>query len=507
MVSKADLSKDGVSTVVGAVLLLALLITVIAAAKVVYVPDMKQQAEADHMDSVVQDIMDHKARLDEAAFASNLTSPDQSVYVSSGAFVSTNIEMGGGSIPVVGPSPSSGTLKVDPDYGQLTITAGYRADVPPDNANLTPLKGEMGSFSYSSANSYRPDQKYHFEDGMVIMSQYDGRSVIAGPAIAVNGYPDQLRLMISSIRIDGKPTSVSSSGQEILTSALYADHVIHDVKSNGICNVTINVTTDYPEEWCDFFVKEFTAAGLPPDTDSGAAPGYNVTASGPKVTARLWSGPGKIIVVDYTDADFVTTIGDQVIPPVSYQPAPYASPTPSPSPSPSPSPTPSPSPVPNCLYLRPTLQLKTAPNPSDGSTTLQPFLLLFPDTAEWVQTPAMNGSYTLQGPISVYLYENDDGLLGLIQYQTVTLYKQDASGHQKKIGSTSSFGTLLSVPGTGVSIVPATFNPSGGSVSMAAGDRLVLEVSYGGLLNLNAITIRESPAFTSRVEVVNTLPP
>lgn len=333
---------------------------------------------------------------------------------------------------------------------------------------------------------------------MIVMSQFGDHSVIANPGIAMGNYSGLLTILMTIDRIDSKPLSVSSSGSEMLTSALYPDNSKTDIVE-GICNVTINVTTDYPDEWFDFFTKEFTTFGLHSAPLNSTGVYYNLTVVGRNVSAYVQSGQNNM-VLELFDSDFITTIGNKVIPPVSPLPVPHASPTPTPTP------TPTPSPVPNALYMRPTQQLKTAPNPTDGSTTLQPFLLLFPDTETWTQSPAMNGTYTLQGPVSVYLYENNAGLLGLIQYQTVTLYKVSSTGHQTQIGSTSSWGTLLSLSGTGVSIVPATFNLSGGSVTLNAGDKLMLEVSYGGLLNLNAITIRQSPTFTSRIELVNTLP-
>ena len=103
--------NSGISTIIGAILVLVLVISIIAVIKITYVPEIKKQAEADHMQEALSDFNDHCSALSLAAQSGR------------SGIITTNIGMGGGSIPVVDPSSSSGTITIDPPYGYLSMTA------------------------------------------------------------------------------------------------------------------------------------------------------------------------------------------------------------------------------------------------------------------------------------------------------------------------------------------------------------------------------------------------
>lgn len=56
--------NHGISTVVGAILVLGLIVSVAAVVKLTYVPDVKKQLEADHMQEVIDGFSGIKAQLD-----------------------------------------------------------------------------------------------------------------------------------------------------------------------------------------------------------------------------------------------------------------------------------------------------------------------------------------------------------------------------------------------------------------------------------------------------------
>ena len=116
-------------------------------------------------------------------------------------------------------------------------------------------------------------------------------------------------------------------------------------------------------------------------------------------------------------------------------------------------------------------------------------------------SPTFTKDYTLSGTVTANLYEKSSGLLTLIQYQTVTLYKVSPSGKKTQIGSSSSFANLLDV-GQGIYIVPAKINING-QVQVPTGYHLELGVVWGGVLSLQSMTIYESPSFPSDVVLPN----
>lgn len=333
-----DSSSPGVSTVIGALLILCLIVSVVAVAKMAYVPDMKKQAEADHMNNALSDFMSHKTALDLAA---------QGVQ---GTMVTTKMELGGGEIPVIDKSRSSGSIAINPSYGQLNVTAYYR------NGSMLQASGRtnMGSIVYNSSNHYWIDQGFHYEDGMVILSQYNGFDMLARPDIDAVARPGTLvTVMVNPMRIDGKASSISSTGTDVISSSIFSGD--RQYVSANVTNVTINVTTDYPGLWSSFFRSEFSGAGLVEGSNFSVTTGGQ---GGRNVTAYLWTGVGgNLINLGMLDSDFITTVGSQITLQVS--PTPTATPTPTVMPTATPTPkptittTPTPGPA-SRLILSPT---------------------------------------------------------------------------------------------------------------------------------------------------------
>jgi hypothetical protein len=328
---------DGISTVVGAILILALLVTVIAMAKLVYLPEMKRQAEADHMKAALNDFMDYKSRLDASSQNGR------------GGMVTGRIEMGGGSIPLIDPSKSSGTLTVDPSYGSLSVTAYFMdgsAMNTPDN---------LGTITYSSNNNYWIDQQFHYECGMVVLTQSSGSVMLAPPGISMlrlEASQPAYTLMVSPIRVGGSRASISSTGSEVITGTLFPERSLYygsmgaDGKhARGVDNVTISVTTDFAREWSQYFRSVFSGVGLKEGTD------FNVTMSGRSVVANLTRPVGSVMYIDCYDSDYIMTLGSPVV-----SSGPVVTPLPSVAPTPTPSPTVAPSPT-----QTPTTRLSLSP--------------------------------------------------------------------------------------------------------------------------------------------------
>jgi hypothetical protein len=277
------LNSSGISTVLGAILILGLIVTVLLVFRLTYLPNMKEQAEADHMHVALQDITDYKLKLDLAAQSGK------------GSITTTSIEMGGGSIPVIDQGLSSGTLTVDPSYGQLIVKArdmnGSIFDVS-ERSNL-------GDVIYRSSNNYWLNQEFHCEDGMVILYQGNGHTMVAEPDISVIKDLKSLQtsVVLNDIRIDGKPENIGSTGSEVIKSTLFPGN--YSSSSITVKALTISITTDYAGEWSQYFENELKSAGLDEGTD------YTISTDGRTVTTTIDAGTG-YIQLSASDADFIT---------------------------------------------------------------------------------------------------------------------------------------------------------------------------------------------------------
>lgn len=322
-------SNTAVSNIVGAVLILALIIALVGAAKMVYVPDMKKEAEASHMQNAIGDMQNIKAQVGTIQAAS---------ATGNGFSTSSPLELGGGSIPVIDPSSSSGTVTIDPAYGNFSITA-YFNNGTAQNPNFTvSTRGPapMGRLIYTANNHYYTDQQVNYECGLLVLSQYGGNTSISSPPISVikvENDPNTTAIVAANPpRIIGSPQSLSSTGEcNIRTTILPYSNVIN---VNKVTNVTLVVKSNYSQLWESYFSRMMESTGLIEDVN------YNVSRLDSQ-TVRLWvqgNGLDNDIILSSIDSLVITQI-DGTQPEVIVNPTATATPTQSPSPSPTAVPT------------------------------------------------------------------------------------------------------------------------------------------------------------------------
>lgn len=289
-------TDNAVSTIVGAVLILALLIAVAAAAKMVYVPDMKKEAESAHMQNAIDDMQNLKTQV----------STLQAVSTTGNGFTASSpLEMGGGSLPLIDPSSSSGTISLEPAYGNFSIAAYSNNRLLTDNSSMIFTRGAapMGRLFYAANNHYFVDQQIGLEGGMLILSQQGGNAMLASPPISVvrvaNDSNTTAIIAANTARIVGPAQTLSSTGEStIRTTVLPAGNVVN---SNKVTNVTISVKSSYSQLWYAYFAQMMNASGLVPDTN------YKLTQPDTQ-TVRLWvQGSG------YKDDLSLSSVDSQVI--------------------------------------------------------------------------------------------------------------------------------------------------------------------------------------------------
>ncbi|WP_209683111.1 DUF7289 family protein [Methanohalophilus levihalophilus] len=249
-------SDSGISTVLSAVLLLGLLVSILAVFNVSYVPEWKADAERAHMDDVYEDMSRLKTNGDLIALS---TSIDPNSTVS----LSVPITMGGGYIPVVGASKSSGSLSINDDITSMKIVASNTATNNTYTFNLT----DRGSVIYTSNNNYYVDQVLVYENGALIVSQKNRSIMKQSPPVYINNvFGNDYSVNVNSISLVGDTRSVSSSG----TQDVRFDSRSSVWKFNNnepLTNVTISINSSYPSSWAEYFNSSALSAGLVYSTD------------------------------------------------------------------------------------------------------------------------------------------------------------------------------------------------------------------------------------------------
>lgn len=237
-------SESAGATVVAAVLLLSIIFTVLAVVRIEYVPTWKTDAEQSHMSKVQKDMAELKSTAD---MVSLFTSSDSNASAY-GFPVTVSFSMGGGEIPILEPSKSSGTLSVNTERYRMTIT-------PERSAILaSPQVLDCGGVTYYSNNREYMDQVFRYENGALILSQKDRSLMRQSPSFNIkqtNG--TNYTVSIHAIKMTGDPDSVSSNTDASLRlTGLYTEPVYDSNDSGGIDSFTCTILTGYPDAWVSY---------------------------------------------------------------------------------------------------------------------------------------------------------------------------------------------------------------------------------------------------------------
>ena len=196
---------DGLSEVVGFVLVLAVIVVALSLYQVYGVPAAGRENEIAHMNQVKDRFVDYKISLD-------------SLWVNnrSGVLLSTAFDLGTGAaatggggfvLPILSPAGSGGAVSVTEGGANLTIEAEGR----------DPVTIPLGNLTYQSSNNYWVDQTWIYQMGAVFLSQDGGTTVRVGPSIAVARAGENTTLTIAPIRLEGSDMIAGSGPVRVET--------------------------------------------------------------------------------------------------------------------------------------------------------------------------------------------------------------------------------------------------------------------------------------------------
>ena len=279
-------SESAIATVISAVLVLGLIVTVTTMLHVYYIPAWKGDSECAHLTDVRGDMSDLKSTID---IMSAVLAVDPESTVS----MSTPIELGGGDIPIIGTTKSSGTLAVNVnDCGILVVASNETHPIIYDsNDDLT----HLGAIHYRSRNNYYIDQMFECENGALMIVQNNRSLLKLSPAITIttNGTTNNISVAISAIKLIGEKRTISST---VVEEVMLTSNTSSELFSSGndhfnVSDVTIKMYTDYPDAWEKYFNATAKNAGL----GYGGSDDYTITSDVTSVTLYLIGRAGEDI--------------------------------------------------------------------------------------------------------------------------------------------------------------------------------------------------------------------
>jgi hypothetical protein len=233
-------------------MMLGIVMTILGMIMTIYVPIWARSHEINHLDDVSDSFMDLKITVDDQILTNDV-----------GSKFSTRFSLGSSGGPFLGVGRSSGSL--DFDSGKSTIRVYQTED-------LLNIFGEGGGrLTFDAFNSYYIDQTLVYENGAFIVIQ-GGRAVMkATPDMVITNDPvtNITSLNLNVISLIGTHVSVGGNDDKmidtVLTSDMDAPHLF-DWRDSGRTygqNITIQLTTFYPEVWETYFNDTLSAGTNP----------------------------------------------------------------------------------------------------------------------------------------------------------------------------------------------------------------------------------------------------
>ncbi len=214
--------KDAVAGVIEALLLVALVAIIISTIQLVYIPQMMEQRESDHMDDV------------ENQFSYLKSVIDLQSMVKEDVPISSPITLGSRELPYFVTARA---------FGQLDIIDKDRTDayILTDSLNVS-----LTSIKYKAHNSYFIDQTYALEGGCVIVKQPDGETVKIEAGITIKNESTEIKIYYNLPVIDGVSGKNSTCGyKNCFIRTNYSDQN----PIPGGPTTFIKIYTDYLDAW------------------------------------------------------------------------------------------------------------------------------------------------------------------------------------------------------------------------------------------------------------------
>ncbi|PNX50658.1 MAG: hypothetical protein BV458_12835 [Thermoplasmata archaeon M9B2D] len=290
--ARRSVKKTTDSAVVGivtAILLIGLVVLVISIVQTVYVPQIMEQREAEHMDMVAL----------QFAFLTSVID-NQAADEKKGVPIATSVTLGNRELPYLVSSKAFGSLEIFERSSTITIT---------NNSQSNPVTSvfPLGKITYSSSNAYYLDQSYTYETGAMIVSQDQGNLMMVPPNFFVE-YNETTNI----VNITFDVVNVSGIGQKVMASG-YGTYPIQtefysvSVQRNFSDVQTLTIASSYSNAWRVFLNRSLKAVGL---NAAGYGTHFHLTDTGQAVTVDfLENGILPTVIINFRIIEIRAQIG------------------------------------------------------------------------------------------------------------------------------------------------------------------------------------------------------
>jgi hypothetical protein len=235
-------SEQGAGAVIGTLMAVSVLAIVLSLFVTEYVPRWMEDKEAEHMMLVYNEFSSLKSTIDTQVM-------DARAQNSKSLVMYTPITLGTKGVSIFAPD-SSGTLTLSP----LGSTCRLRN-------TTTELAVSTGNIKYRSHNIYFIQQTYVYENGAIIVAQSAGDSIKIGPQFNIQKVGQFVEVSFTLTSVVCMSDSISGTqtlGIQTQVTTYYATSYTWPKGER----IEIELTTDYPHAWEDYFNATLKAKAL-----------------------------------------------------------------------------------------------------------------------------------------------------------------------------------------------------------------------------------------------------
>jgi len=293
-----------VAGVIEALLLVALVAIVLSTIQVIYIPEIMEQKEADHMDEVANQFAQLKSVIDSQAMMGVLNSNEPIAK----APMSSPITLGSKELPYFITARSKGQIEVKVPgrlkNARIEPNPGFGLAEYPSSIPLT-------SIYYEAYNVYFERQKYILEGGAIFLNQSDGEVMLVEPPMTFSNQTNDIVIYYTiplffsfpgkNITADYKSTFVRTNYSTYFT---HTDNDITDLK----------IYTHYPSGWEEALIGE--TIGILSDYKNSGYLDVDIdrSQSPAEITITPDPGPsGKNIDIEFTIVKIGVQVGHGIV--------------------------------------------------------------------------------------------------------------------------------------------------------------------------------------------------
>lgn len=299
-----------VAGVIEALLLVALVAIVLSTIQLIYIPEIMEQKEADHMDEVANQFAHLKSVIDSQALMGVLNSNEPIAK----APMSSPITLGSKELPYFITARSQGQVDV--------ITRGRTLEARIEtNPDLLPTISEfqsaeqgydgvpLTSICYESVNMYFHNQKYILEGGGIFLNQSGSEVMLVEPPMSFENQTNDIVIYYNIPFFFSYPgKNVTAGYQNTFVRTNYSRHFSHTIGKDNIANFWIY--TFHPGGWEKALVNQTTGMLWAYENN-----GYiNVDIDRTQSPAKIDITPGtKNIDIEFTVVKIGVQVGQGII--------------------------------------------------------------------------------------------------------------------------------------------------------------------------------------------------